>query len=839
MTTKRGLLEDIAPSTNIPNNSKSIESLKTSFINHLTISLAKDKDSATAWDRYKSLVFTVKDLLAAKWVKTRETYYKRDARRIYYISLEFLIGRSLGNALINLGIYNETSQALQELGYDLEDILETELDPGFGNAGLGRLAACFIDSMATLELPGYGYGIRYEYGIFEQKIKDGYQVECPDNWLSHGNPWEIARPEYSYSVKFHGKAHEYMDKDGICRTNWVGTQEAIAIAYDTPIPGYHNNTVNTLRLWAAKSPIEFDFSHFSYGNYAKAVWDKIHTETISRVLYPPDNIIEGQELRLKQEYFCVSATLQDIIRRYKKEHRGRLRFFKFHKKVAIQINDTHPAIGIAELMRLLVDVEGIKWGRAWEITLNTFAYTNHTVLLEALERWPVSLLERVLPRHLQIIYKINHRFLGNVNKFYPNDMDRLRRMSIIEEGEEKLIRMAHLAIVGSHAVNGVSILHTEILKKKLFKDFCDIWPERFNNKTNGITQRRWLRLCNPLLSALISENIGENWIIDLSELKKLIHLVSNTAFQERWKEVKLKNKIALAIYIKEHNHIEVNMNSIFDCHVKRFHEYKRQLMNALHIISLYNRIKAEPDGDLVPRTFIFAGKAAPNYYMAKLIIKLINSIADIINNDSDIGERLKVVFIENYSVSLAEKIFPAVELSEQISTAGFEASGTGNMKAALNGALTIGTLDGANIEIRDEVGAENIFIFGLTTEDVTNLRQSGYNPWDYYHKNPELKQVIDMINNGYFSRSQPHLFNPIVDSLLDDGDYYMVLADFEAYVRCQQRVSEAYKNQKEWTMKSILNVANMGRFSSTNTIQKYATEIWGVKPIPINMANNG
>lgn len=806
--------------------------LKSSFLSHLNYSLAKDEYSATPRDCYKSLALALRDGLIERWIATQQTYYKKDPKKIYYLSLEFLIGRTLGNAIMNLGLNGSIARAMNELGYNLEELEEIEFDAGLGNGGLGRLAACFMDSMATLELPAYGYGIRYEYGIFFQRIGDGYQVEAPDHWLAYGNPWEIERPEFLFTVKFYGNVNQYVDENGVFRNDWVDTKEVMAMAYDTPIPGYENNTVNNMRLWSAKSTSEFDFDYFNHGDYAGAVSDKAHSEIISKVLYPSDNISQGKELRLKQEYFFVSATLQDIIRRYKKNHPEG--FDKVPDKVAIQLNDTHPAVAIPELMRILVDIERIDWEKAWDITVKIFGYTNHTILPEALEKWSVGLFGYVLPRHLQIIYEINHRFLEDVRKIYQGDNDRLIRMSIIEEDSEKRVRMANLAIIGSHSVNGVSALHTEILKNEIFKDFYEMWPGRFNSKTNGITQRRWLKLCNPGLSTLISKYIGEGWDKDLFELKKLIPLADDKVFQKEWQEVKRKNKERLAKYIKRKNNIEANVDSLFDCHVKRFHEYKRQLLNVLHVITLYNRIKANPNSDFVPRTVIFAGKAAPSYYMAKLIIKLINSVADVVNNDRDIGDRLKLVFLANYCVSNAEKITPGADLSEQISTAGTEASGTGNMKFSLNGALTIGTLDGANIEIKEEVGDENIFIFGLKAEEIRDLRRSGYNPRYYYNSNPELKLAIDMIANGFFSGSQPQLFKPITDSLLD-YDYYMLLADFASYVKCQEEVSEVYKDQEKWTKMSILNAANMGKFSSDRTIKEYADEVWNIKPVHIEM----
>ena len=807
-----------------------IQCIKDCFQDHLKYSLAKDQYSATRYDNLKSISLVVRDALVKKWIETQQTYYKHDAKRVYYLSLEFLIGRSLGNSLINTGLFDNTYKALFELGQELEDLSEREWDAGLGNGGLGRLAACFMDSMATLQLPAYGYGIRYDYGIFFQQIINGYQVEIPDNWLRFGNPWEFERPEYLYPVKFYGNVHQYVDDNGILQNQWINTEDIMAMAYDTPVPGYTNNTVNTLRLWSAKSTREFNLEYFNHGDYTKAVEDKDQTEVISKVLYPNDNVFEGKELRLKQEYFSVSASLQDIIRRYKKAHHS---FDEFTDKVAIQLNDTHPAIAIAELMRILVDRESIVWDKAWEITKATFGYTNHTILPEALEKWPVSLLEKVLPRHIQIIYEINRRFLEEIVRIFPGDIDKLSGMSIIEESPEKKVRMANLAIVGSHSVNGVAALHSDIIKNNLFRDFYKLWPEKFNNKTNGITQRRWLKLCNRKLSSLIDSRIGTSWTTDLYELKKLIPLADEASFQKEWRDVKKQNKVFLADYILTHNKIVVNPDSIFDCHVKRMHEYKRQLLNVLHVITLYNRIISKTEKHNVPRTIIFGGKAAPGYYMAKLIIKLINSVAETVNNDTRAGDLLKVVFLRNYCVSNAEKIIPAADLSEQISTAGTEASGTGNMKFALNGALTIGTLDGANVEIKEEVGDDNIFIFGLTAEQVDSLKSSGYNAWNYYNENPELKLAIDMIREGYFYKNNTSLFKPIVDSLLINNDNYMLLADYEPYIKCQEKVSETYKNIRLWTRMSILNAACMGKFSSDRTIREYADEIWNVKPVKV------
>ncbi len=825
-----------APADPASSLSRGAEALRESFLRNRLLDLAKDEYSATQVDNYKSLALAVRDQLYARWAATQQTYYAANAKRVYYLSLEFLMGRALCNAILNLDIEQDAREALHALGLSLEELRELEPDAGLGNGGLGRLAACFLDSMATLQLPAYGYGIRYEYGIFFQHIRDGWQVETPDNWLRYGNPWEIEHPEDLYPVRFYGSVRSTADPDGRLRFEWLDTQEIMALAYDTPIPGYRNNTVNYMRLWAAKSTREFNLDYFNHGDYERAVSDKAQSETISKVLYPNDNVFEGRELRLKQEYFFVSATMQDIFRRYlKTASKKGAPFGDFPSKVAIQMNDTHPAVAVPELMRVLMDEHGLGWDDAWAITVATLAYTNHTILPEALEKWPVSLFGRVLPRHLQIVYEINRRFLDDVAARWPGDCERLRRMSLIEEGEEKRVRMAHLAIVGSHSVNGVSALHSEILTRDIFRDFYQMWPERFSNKTNGITPRRWLRLCNPGLADLICRSIGEGWVTDLEQLRRLAPMAGDRSLQAQWKAVKLENKRRLAALIAAANGIEVDPASLFDCHVKRIHEYKRQLLNALHVVTLYNRLRQGRERDHVRRTVIFAGKAAPGYHMAKLIIRLINGIAEVVNNDPLVGDRLKVAFLANYSVSLAEKLIPAADLSEQISTAGTEASGTGNMKFALNGALTIGTLDGANVEIREEVGEENIFVFGLTAEQVRERRAGGYNPRRIYEQDEELRAVIDMISSGLFSRGQGELFAPLVRGLLDWGDPYMLLADYAAYVACQQRVARTYADEEAWTRMSILNVANMGRFSSDRTIREYAREIWGTTPVPVRL----
>ncbi|MBI5099703.1 MAG: glycogen/starch/alpha-glucan phosphorylase [Nitrospirae bacterium] len=803
-----------------------IEKLESTVKNYIEHHLGKDCERSHTFDFYIGLAYAMRDRLIEEWLATQRSYYKTKAKRVYYLSLEFLVGRTLGNSMVNLGTEDECTKAMEALGCKMEDIREAEWDAGLGNGGLGRLAACFLDSFATLGIPAYGYGIRYEYGLFYQKIKDGYQVETPDNWLRYGNPWEIARHGHFFSVHYYGRVNQHTDSNGILRNEWVDTEEVMAMACDTPIPGYRNDNVINMRLWTAKSSRDFDLHFFNGGNYIHAVENKAKSESISKVLYPSDHIMEGRLLRLKQQYFFVSATFQDIIRRYKKEEPA---FDNFTKRVAVQLNDTHPAIAIPELMRILLDIEGLPWEKAWDITVETFGYTNHTVMPEALEKWPFSMFENLLPRHAQIVHEINRRFLEEVNWRFPGDIEKRKRMSLIEESDEKLIRMANLAIVGSHSVNGVSKLHTEILKNRIFKDFYDMFPERFNNKTNGITPRRWLKKANPLLSDLITENIGDQWITDLDELKKLAPLSEDKKFRERWMDVKKENKKRFAEYISKKNNISVDAGSMFDVQVKRIHEYKRQLLNVLHVVTLYNRIRRGYYEAVSPRTVMFSGKAAPAYWMAKLIIKLIHSVADVVNHSKEVGDRLKVVFLSNYNVSLAERVIPAADLSEQISTAGTEASGTGNMKLSLNGALTIGTLDGANIEIMEEVGRDNIFIFGLTPEEVLELKGSGYNPYSYYEKNHELREALDMIRSGYFSPENAGLFKPVVDSILYHGDTYMVLADYESYINCQERVGNLYEDKHEWAKKSILNVANMGRFSSDRTIMEYAREIWGIE----------
>lgn len=805
-----------------------VPSLQRSLANHLEYSQAKTRYFATKQDIYKCVAYSIRDRMIEHWNDTTSTYNDDNVKRVYYLSLEYLMGRALGNSLINLGVTGEVGEALSELGYNLEDLRELEPDAGLGNGGLGRLAACFLDSMASLGLPADGYGIRYEYGIFEQKFENGFQVEKPDHWLRFGNPWEIVRPEFCQVVSFGGHVEKNTDANGRSVPRWVPSDQVIAVAYDTPVPGYLNNTVNTMRLWSARSRDEFCLKSFNEGEYMQAVEEKIHNENISKVLYPADELQIGKELRLKQEYFFVAATLKDIICRFKFKNKN-LR--DLPKKVAIQLNDTHPALGVPELMRLLVDKNDFAWDDAFKICTQVFGYTNHTILPEALEKWPVTILEKLLPRHLEIIYEINHRFLKEISEKFPGEPELLSRLSIIEEGGEKLVRMAHLALIGSHSVNGVAQLHSEIIKEQLFKDFYRVWPERFNNKTNGVTPRRWLKLCNPQLTALIESRIGNKFMQNLDELKKLLPYADDAKFRKQFREVKAANKKNLAGLIKKLTGIEVNPNSIFDCQIKRLHEYKRQLLNVLHIIALYNRIKSGDGKNMVPRTFIFGAKAAPGYRVAKVIIKLINSVAKVVNNDPDVGSLLKVVFMENYSVSMAQCIIPAADVSEQISTAGMEASGTGNMKLSMNGALTIGTLDGANVEILAEVGAENFFLFGLKADEVLALRASGYNPYNYYNNNSELKQVIEMIASGHFCPEEPDLFKPLIDSLLAGGDYYMLLADYQGYVDAQLKIEETYRDQEKWSRMAVLNTANMGKFSSDRTIQQYADDIWKVKSV--------
>ena len=803
-------------------------SISASLTKHLVYSSSKNLPNATTRDWFQTTAHVVRDRLVERWMESMQRYYAHDAKRIYYLSLEFLVGRTLTNAMLNLEIDEPLKAALLELGEEFEKVAEIESDAALGNGGLGRLAACFLDSMATLNLPCYGYGIRYEYGMFRQSIENGAQVEHPDNWLRYGNPWEFPRPELLYPVKFYGHVVEYKHENGTFHHHWVGTDDVMAMAYDTPVPGYGGKTVNNMRLWAAKSSRDFDLRYFNQGNYIQAVADKNDSESLSKVLYPDDSTEVGRELRLKQQYFFVSASLQDMLYRYKKNADG---WDALPDKIAVQLNDTHPSIAIAEMMRLLVDMHKLAWDEAWGLSCRIFSYTNHTLMPEALETWPVSVFESLLPRHLQIIYEINHRFMQQVMHQFPGDGELLRRLSIIDESNVRRVRMSHLAIVGSHTVNGVAALHTELMKRTIFADFERITPGKIVNMTNGITPRRWLNQANPGLAALISSRIGRGWVTDLDQLQQLRELAVDSEFQDQFRAVKQANKACLGEMIRTQLGIDVSVDSLFDIQIKRIHEYKRQLLNVLHVITLYNRILAGTHPESVPRTVIIAGKAAPGYFMAKNIIRLINDVADIVNNDQRIGSRLKLVFIPNYDVSSAQRIVPAADLSEQISTAGTEASGTGNMKLALNGALTIGTLDGANVEMREEVGSDNFFLFGLTTEGVEEQRRLGYDPMSFYHGNSELKLTLDMISNGYFSSDEPARYQGVVDSLLRHGDKYLLLADYASYVACQDKVGELYRDSREWTRRAILNMAGMGRFSSDRTIREYAQRIWHVAPV--------
>ena len=806
------------------------DAIATALIENLHCLQGKLPRHATRNDWYMALAYTVRDRMMERYVATVGSIAEAntDAKAVAYLSAEFLTGPHLGNGLINLGIWQAVEEALSRVGQDLSGLLEQEEEPGLGNGGLGRLAACYMDSLATLNVPAIGYGIRYEFGIFDQAVRDGWQVEVTDKWLRFGNPWEIVQSEIAFDVKFGGRTEPYHDEAGRYRVRWLPEKVVKGIAYDTPVPGYRVATANLLRLWKAEATESFDFEAFNVGDYYRAVDEKVTSETISKVLYPNDEPEAGKQLRLAQQYFFVSCSLQDMIRLLLL--RGKP-LNKLHSYWAAQLNDTHPSIAVAELLRLLVDEHAMEWDQAWAITQQTCAYTNHTLLAEALERWPLSLLARLLPRHLEIIYEINRRFLDDLRVRYPNDDQLLRRLSLIDDAGDKYIRMAHLASVGSHAINGVAVLHTELLKRTVLRDFHRVSPEKFLNVTNGVTPRRWIALSNPKLSALITRHIGDRWIADLEhELPQLERLVADTDFQKDWQAVKTDNKRVLAGLIKERTDILVDPNSLFDIQVKRLHEYKRQHLNLLYLVTLYNRLRRDSGAAGPPRTVIFGGKAAPGYRMAKLIIKLINSVARIINQDPLVSQVLKVVFLPDFNVKNSHRVYPAADLSEQISTAGKEASGTGNMKFAMNGAMTIGTFDGANIEIRDAVGHENFFLFGLTAEEVERLKAEGYTPRRIYESNPELREAIDLISSGFFSNGDRELFYPLVDSLLTRDDY-MLLADYQAYVDCQQRVSYAYSDQNAWARMSILNSARAGRFSSDRSIREYCRDIWKVRPI--------
>jgi starch phosphorylase len=804
-----------------------ISDLEKAIVNHLIYLLGKDPVDTHQRDWFEALARVVRDLLTTQWMESMRSYYLQDAKRVYYLSMEFLMGRTLGNALQNMQCSDDFRHAVEEMGLRLEEISQCEAEAGLGNGGLGRLAACFLDSLASLDMPGFGYGIRYEYGMFTQQIEQGWQVEHPDNWLRYGNPWEFPRTDVIYRVQFKGNAQRVSEEGQPAHYVWTETEDVMAMAYDTPIPGYGGKTVNNLRLWSAKASRDFDLRYFNEGNYIRAVEQKTQSENLSKVLYPDDTTQMGRELRLRQEYFFVAATLQDILSHFTKDHDS---FEELPNEVAIQLNDTHPSIAIPELMRILVDQYRLEWDKAWAITLRTFAYTNHTLLPEALETWPVGLIGRLLPRHLLIIYEINRRFLAEVSRRFPGDMGLIRRVSLIDEEHGQRVRMSHLAIVGSHKINGVAKLHSLLMQTTIFSDFAKLYPDRFINITNGVTPRRWLDQANRGLSGLISEAIGPAWISDLERLRQLEPFADAPAFRERFRAVKHLNKASWAETLISVTGVSVDPSSLFDVQIKRIHEYKRQLLNVLHVVTRYNRLLMNPAASSPPRTVIIGGKAAPGYQMAKLIIKLINDVAAVINRDPVVSDKLKLVFLPDYNVSRAMDLIPAVDLSEQISTAGTEASGTSNMKMALNGALTIGTLDGANIEIREAVGSENFFLFGRTANELADLRQQGYNPWDRYHANVELRQSLDMIASGFFSPDDPERFQPLVDSLLQGGDRYALLEDYGDYLAAQEKVDRLYLDPDEWSYKAILNVARSGSFSSDRAIQTYASEVWGVSP---------
>ena len=814
------------------NDFVSKETIKNAVVDSLRNLFRKTVDTATDVEIYEAAVYALRTVFTEKWIKTHDEYREKDVKVVYYLSLEFLMGRFFGNSVMNLMMYDTVREALEELGFDYNSIENTEPDPGLGNGGLGRLAACFLDSLSTMEYPAYGCGIRYHYGIFEQKIENGYQVEKPDNWLANGDFWSIKRTEYEAEVKFGGDVRTEIKDNGELKFIQENYSSVIAVPYDYPVIGYGNNTVNTLRLWEARPKNFFDLQSFNAGNYAKALEEQNIANTITEVLYPADEHIQGKELRLRQQYFFISATVQRVIARFKKDHDD---FSLLPDKVAFQLNDTHPSIAVAELMRVLVDENDVPWDKAWKITTKVCAYTNHTIMSEALEKWPVELFSRLLPRIYMIIEEINRRFCIELVQKYGNNPGKIHDMSIIADGQ---IKMAYLAIVGSHSVNGVAKLHTEILKKQELKDFYEFYPDKFNNKTNGITQRRWLLHANRPLAGLITDTIGDGWIRDLDELNKLLPMADNREFREKFMDIKRANKRALAEYIKMTNGVDIDPESIYDIQVKRLHEYKRQLLNVLHIIHLYFRLKAEPEMDITPRTFIFGAKAAAGYRMAKDIIKLINSVAEVVNNDPDVNGKIKVVFMANYCVSLAERLIPAADVSEQISTAGKEASGTGNMKFMLNGAVTIGTMDGANVEIHDEVGEENIIIFGLSSEETARMsREHSYNPWDMYHSDERIRRVMDSLVDGTFAPDNPELFRGVFNSLLgiDRSDEYFVLKDFASYAEAQERLERIYKNKDEWARMAVINTAKSGKFSSDRTIREYAKEIWNLKPMRIEL----
>ncbi|GFO55089.1 alpha-1,4 glucan phosphorylase [Geomonas sp. Red276] len=804
-------------------------SLVRNFEHHYAHHLGRDKYCRSLRYHYQALAFTIRERLLERWNKTRYAYIAASTKSCYYLSLEFLMGRALGNSMLNLGITDEVAAAVHQIGVTMEEITDEEIDAGLGNGGLGRLAACFLDSCATLQLPVMGYGIRYEYGMFRQRIEDGRQVEEPDHWLRDGHPWELERQEYTQIVRFGGRSEFMRDYQGRGHFRWVDTHDVLAVPYDIPIPGYRNGTVNTLRLWKAAATDEFDLDEFNAGSYTESVAMKNAAENITMVLYPNDASESGKALRLRQQYFLASASLQDVIARWISRN-GR-DFTEFGDKNCFQLNDTHPSCAVPELMRLLMDEQGMGWEEAWNITSRCMAYTNHTLLPEALEKWSLDLFRQLLPRVLEIIFEINARFLSEVSSRWPGDNDRLRRMSIIEEGADPQVRMAYLAIVGSFSVNGVAALHSQLLVEGLFRDFYELWPEKFNNKTNGVTPRRWLAWCNPGVSRLIADRIGEGFVADLAHIREIAPLADDPEFRERWYQVKQINKQRLAALVKEQCGVEFDAHGLFDVQVKRIHEYKRQLLNILHVIHLYDRIKRGDTENWTDRCVLIGGKAAPGYYMAKLIIKLICNVAKVINDDAVVNGRLKVAFLPNYRVTAMEIICPGTDLSEQISTAGKEASGTGNMKFMMNGAVTIGTLDGANIEIREEVGDDNFFVFGLTASEVEEMRHN-YHPASIVANDPDLSRVMQLLTSGHFNMFETGIFEPIIASIMNPRDLWMVAADFRSFVNAQQRVSEAYRDRERWTRMSIINTAHSGKFSTDRTIGEYNRDIWHLKPVP-------
>ncbi|WP_320171989.1 glycogen/starch/alpha-glucan phosphorylase [Maridesulfovibrio sp.] len=805
-----------------------VESIAESICRHHLSNLGRDYGRSDRFSLYQSLAYSLRDRLVGNWIKTQRSYYNQRAKSVYYLSLEFLQGKSLTSNALSLGIAKECSEALEKFGCSLEEVESAEADAGLGNGGLGRLASCFLDSMASLGIPGYGYGIRYEYGIFKQAIENGEQVEQPDDWLHSGNPWEFRRRGFMFTVRLYGREEQYTHDDGSVRHRWADTAKVMALPVDMLIPGYRNGNVINMRLWEAQTSSRFNLGLFNSGDYIRSMEDAVRTETISKVLYPNDSLSKGRELRLVQQYFFVSATIQDMMRRFKKL---KLDFSELPNRAVVHLNETHPAIAIPELMRLLIDEYMLNWDQAWRICRRTFAYTNHTVMPEALEKWPLEMMRRVLPRHVSIIFEINRRFMEDVKDRFPGDEARLKRMSIIEEGEAPQVRMAWLAVVGSFTVNGVSALHSELIRKTIFQDFAEIYPGRFTSVTNGITPRRWLKQCNGSLSDLITEKIGDSWITDLDRLQELKPLADDHEFQNRWYECRLRQKERLVKYARDDYGLYLPTDWLYDVHVKRIHEYKRQVLNIIHAVTLYCRLKKDPNSVAVPRLKIFAGKAAPGYFLAKRIIRLINSVGAVVNSDPTVNHRLRIAFMPNYRVSQAERIIPATDLSEQISLAGTEASGTGNMKFALNGALTIGTLDGANIEIMEEVGSENMFIFGMDAEEVEARRRNGYDPRRVAAEDAELSEALHYIGDGTFSDGDRELFRPVLDSLFDGGDPYMVLADYRSYVEAQDKVEALWLDRENWLKSSILNTAGSGRFSSDRAIMDYAGSIWGVRPM--------